>query len=485
MKKALILKPQTDGADRNIVRDFIYGCWCNGRRIGGMQMPPLSELYAATHARQEGLDVGFLDAQSQPKKYQELLNSQLKDVLAVVIMSSTQSFRRDVETLREIKKINPKVSGILFGSHATFMPDYCLRESEVDFVVQKEAEESLRQLLGALLRNEPVTDIEGIGFQDAGGKPHVNPQRKFMDMDDLPIPDRSLLPSGVDYFNPAVKRVPYTTMITSRGCPARCNFCTAPFFYGNKARMRSAENVLAELREVIRLGYKEVFFRDETFTAYKVRNRKICEAMIKEKMNITWIANARVNTVDYETMALMKEAGCHLIKFGVETGSDAILQNYQKGTTCAQAEEAFRLAHKVGIDTHAHVVFGGPGETPETIEQTIEFVKKLDPTTASFGILTPYPGTPLFDKVAEIRPEIRDGSMSNMENLHTSGFYSEDICGLDSAYLSKQIVRAYREFYLRPWYLLRRLGSIRSVDQLMILTIAGMNVFRFAFSGEK
>lgn len=483
--RVLVLKPQVDSKNRNIVRDFVYGCWCNGRRVGGMQMPPLNELYATTHARQPGLTVEFLDAQIQPERYRRLLESNLDDLLAVVIMSSTQSFRRDVATLGEFKASNPGIKGILFGSHPTFMASFCLREPEVDFVIQKEAEETLRQLLGALLRGEPLAAIPGLGYRETDGGIRVNPHRAFLDMDALPIPDRSLLPPGVDYFNPAVKRLPYTTMITSRGCPGQCTFCTAPFFYGNKARVRSADNVLNELREVIRLGYKEVFFRDETFTAYKARNRKICEGMIREKMDLTWIANGRVDMIDRETMVLMKEAGCHMLKFGVETGSDAILRNYAKGTTCDQARQVFRMAHETGLDTHAHVMFGGPGESAATIDETIRFTKELDPTTVSFGIITPYPGTPLFERVAAVHPEIKDGSDSNMENLHVSGFYSEALCGLDSAYLSRRVVGAYRAFYLRPSYLFKRLRGIRSLEELMILTVAGLNIFQYTLSGEK
>ena len=131
----------------------------------------------------------------------------------------------------------------------------------------------------------------------------------------------------------------------------------------------------------------------------------------------------------------------------------------------------------MGLDTHAHIVFGGPGETPETIDQTMRFVLELNPTTASFGILTPYPGTELFDMVASKHPEIRDGTDSNMENLHVSGLFSHDICGLDGNYLSKQITRAYRRFYLRPSYLFRRLLSLRNYGELMRTLIAGTYVF--------
>jgi len=483
--KAVFLRPPAGVAYKNIVRDFVYGCWCNGRRIGGMQMPPLNELYAATHARHDGIDATFVDAQMEPQRYEQMLNQRFAGVFAVAVMSSTQSFKQDLGVLRTIKSLNPQIRTILFGSHPTFMPEYCLRERVVDYIVLREAEETIRCLLRTIINRGPMERVTGIGYRNGSGEITINPPRPLMDLDNLPIPDRTLLPANAVYFNPVVKRLPYTTMQTSRGCPGRCIYCTAPAFYGRKYRFRSVEKVLQELREIERLGYREVFFRDETFTVRKERTCRICEAILSEGLDLRWIVNGRVDMVDRETMTLMKRAGCHMLKFGVETGDDEILKVYKKGSTCSQAEQAFRTAREVGLATHAHMIFGGPGETPDTIEKTIKFAKRIRPTTASFGILTPYPGTRLFETVAEKRPEIRDGSDSNMANLHTQGFYSEDICQMSGRALSKAVVRAYRRFYLRPTYLAGRLFSSGSLEELMIQTIAGLNVFLFALTGRK
>lgn len=483
--KALFLKPPAESVGQNVVRDFVYGCWCNGRRIGGMQMPPLNELYCVTHARAGGVDAEFVDAQACPDVYEQIALQGFADYFAVVLMTSTQSFQHDLIILRQIKEHNPQVRSILFGSHPTFMGHYCLQHDVVDYIVRREPEQTIRELLLALLNGQPTDDLAGIGYRDDTGQACMNPDRPFMDLNDLPIPDRRLLSADVDYFNPVVKRVPYTTMQTSRGCPGRCIFCTAPTFYGNKYRFRSAEKVLEELREVQRLGYREVFFRDETFTTNRKRNREICEGILSEGIDLTWIANGRVDLIDRESMVLMKRAGCHMLKFGVETGSDEILRNYRKGTTTDQAREVFAMAHQVGLETHAHIVIGGPGESRETIRKTIEFVKELDPTTASFGILTPYPGSPLFEMVAQQHPEIRDGSSSTMSNLHTEGFYSQAICDMPGNELSEAVTMAYRSFYLRPSYPFKQLARIRSLEQFMILLVAGLNIFKFSLSGKK
>ncbi len=481
---SLFIKPPLATKSKTVVRDFVYGCWCNGRRVGGMQMPPLNDLYVATHARNIGLDVLFLDAQLEPERWTAMKEHELADIAHVILLSSTQSFEEDCRFLGELKAINHGIRGILFGSHPTFMPTYCLSNPAVDYIVLREPEESIRQLLLCLRDKGDPASIQGIGFRNANGECVITEPRPFMRMDDLPIPDRNLLPARVDYFNPVIWQVPYTTMQTSRGCPGKCIFCTAPEFYGRKVRFRSTENVMAELREIKRLGFKEVFFRDETFTAYKKRNMEVCRAMIEEKLDLTWVANGRVDLVDRDSMAMMKRAGCHLLKFGVETGNDEILRNYCKDTTIAQARQAFSDAAGVGLDTHAHIVLGGPGETPETLAKTLAFVKELNPTTASFGLLTPYAGTELFRRVEEKHPEIRDGSASNMANLHVDGFFSESICGIDGKTLNAWLLRYYRSFYVRPSYLFRRLLGIRNLNQAMILFIAGLNIFKFAFFGE-
>jgi radical SAM superfamily enzyme YgiQ (UPF0313 family) len=483
--KTLFLKPPLKSAARNIVRDFAYGCWCDGKRIGGTQMPPLNDLYAATHAREAGLEVVFCDAQFEPERYREIVKSKFLGVGAAVLLTSTQSFVEDANLLAEIKGVNPEVKGILFGSHPTFMPKYCLSHPAVDFIVLREPEESLRRLLLCLREGGRAGAVQGIGYKDGDGRITLTEPRPFMDMDALPIPDRGLLPRGVDYFNPVVWNMPYTTMQTSRGCPGRCIFCTAPEFYGRETRFRGAANVMAELREIKALGFKEVFFRDETFTAYRERNREICRALIDEKLGLTWIANGRVDMVDRETMSLMKKAGCHMLKFGVESGSGEMLRAYRKGTTPAQARQAFRDAAAAGLETHAHLVLGGPGESPETLAQTLAFVKELRPTTASFGLLTPFPGTELFRRVEAKHPEIRDGSDSNMTTLHVEGFYAETVSGLSGQVLNRWLLKCYRGFYLRPAYLLRRLSGLRSLNQALVLFMAGLNIFSFAFSGKK
>ncbi len=273
-------------------------------------------------------------------------------------------------------------------------------------------------------------------------------------------------------------------MTTSRGCPAKCSFCTAPTFHGKQARVNSADRILEELERITALGYREIFFRDETFTAYKKRNQRVCEEILSRGLDLTWICNGRVDMIDKETMALMKRAGCHYIKFGVESGVQEILDNIRKGTRVEQAIDAYRWAHEVGIDTHAHFMIGNPGDTKDTVQTTIDHALRLDPTTATFGISTPYPGTPLFDRVAEKHPEIADGSDSNLAQIHLKAFFTDTYCDLTAEELQAFQKRAYRSFFLRPGYIARWVGRMRSIEEIRRLVLAGSNIFSFAIKGD-
>lgn len=482
--RVLVLAPGEGEGQKNVVRDFVYGCWCNGRRIGGTQMPPLNHLYVATVLREAGHTVRFIDAQIDYPAYKALEEQRFAGIDMLLIMSSTNSYLADVAAARLVKEMNPAVRVLFFGSHPTFMPQRCLAEPVVDYIVLREPEFTIRTVVNRVFAGEDLADVPGCGYR-RNGEIVVNEQAEFFDINELPIPDWTLLPRGVDYFNPVVKRMPFATMQTSRGCPGKCIFCTSPAFYGRKLRVKSDENVLREIRYLLGLGYKEIFFRDETFTAYRARNHRICQAIIDEGLDLTWIANGRVDMVDRETMDLMKQAGCHMLKFGVETGDPGLLERYRKGASLEQCREVFRNAREAGLDTHAHMIIGGPGESEETFSRTMRFIKEIRPTTASFGLLMPYPGTEFFDMVAEKYPELQDGTECDMERLHTTAFYSDKICAVAPDKLQEMVGRAYRAFYLRPGYLLGWLARIRSWGEFLRLLIAGSNVIQFSLTRKK
>ena len=483
----LFLVPPTKkhGKVTNIPRDLVYGCWCKGKRIAGVTFPPVSQVQTATVARDAGHNVTFIDAAGEGIPIENILRK-INNFQVVVMQTSTMTIKQDAEILNDLKKENQNLITIVNGSHPTFEPEHTVSLDGVDIAVRRESEYVVRDLLNAFEKKDNSwKQVKGIGYLDESKKPIVNEYYPMIqNLDELPCPDRTMLPKNVDYYNPIVKRMPYTTMYSSRGCPGMCTYCSSPPFYGNKVRMRSAEKMLEDVKTIISQGYKEIFFRDENFTSSKKRVMKFCQGIIDEKLDITWIVSSRADYFDKEMIEKMKEANCHMVRIGVETGSPKLLENVKKEVTIDQVRQVFKWTHELDLDTHAHLMIGMPGETLETIQQTIDFVKEIKPTVITCGICTPYAGTELFNQVKEKYPEIGDGSDLNVEILHTQTFFNQAYTELDHETLSKQLRRLYMEFYMRPSYIFNRLKNVNSLDELKRISLAGTQVFDFVLNGD-
>ena len=459
----------------NVVRDVLYGCWCKGKRIGGATVPPLVLLSVATILKNNNHNIRILDAPSEDKTLDEIKQI-VKEYDILLLLTSTMTFTEDANILKILKESNPNIKTIIFGSHPSFMPDYSLKEG-IDIIVRKEPEFIIRDLLKNIKTNWKKT--KGIGYKE-NNKILLNEDYPLIkNLDELPIPNRSLLPKDVTYFNPIIKRTPYTTSETSRGCPGKCNFCTAPAMYGDLLRYWSSEKVLKEIKYLINQGYKEIYYRDETFTTFKKRNLEILNTIINEKLDISWLCNVRVNTVDKETLMLMKKAGCHTIKIGVESGVQYILNKSNKGIRLEDTEKLFKWAKEAGIKTHAHLMLGMPGETKETIKQTLKFIKKINPYTIDIGICTPYPGSILFEEIAKEHPEIKDGTSVNLENLHTEGLYNGFYTSLTKEELEKSLSKLYKSFYLNSKHILYNLSQIKNLNELKNTANATFTLLKF------
>ncbi len=483
MKKVLILVPSSQQAS-NFPRDLVYGCWCAGKRVGGISFPPLTSVLIATILRDNGIEAEFRDLSAEGVPMAEL-DATVHEFAAIVILTATMTINEDAANLARFKEINPGLLTIVWGSHPTFLPRQALSKGGIDIAVMREGDYIIRDVISKALSREDWKNVPGIAYKH-NDQIVINPAYPYIaNLDDLPFPDRAMLSPRADYFNPVVKRQPYTTMYTTRGCPGKCTFCTAPAFYGGKVRMRSAENVICEIELAGDLGYKEIFFRDETFTASKARLLDIARGINAKNLDISWICSARVGSIDEEMMAAMKEAGCHMIRIGVESGSQKVLNKVRKGITTKQTESLLALAHKYKMDVHAHMMLGMPGDDKASVEETIRFVKRISPSVVTFGICTPYPGTPLFEEVLAAHPDIGDGSDCNISKLHKEGFFNEYYCDISSEELTYYVQKAYRDFYFRPRYILHRLLSIRSKQNLMQNIKAGLNVLKFGILRNK
>lgn len=479
--KVMILNPPSKYS-RNVVRDLFYGCWCKGKRIASAEFPPTSLLYVASVLENERHEIALLDAQAKGKNLEDVKRGVSKEQPEIIIIpTSTMSFIEDAMTLKDLKDISGAIT-TAFGSHVTFQPEESLQHEGIDYIVMREPEYIISDFVNAYEEGEDYKKVKGIGYRE-NGRTVINPPYPFIEnLDDMPFPNREYISDFV-YFNPLVKKLPWTTALTSRGCPGKCNFCSSPSFYGKKLRMRSPENVVDEMERIKEKGYNEIFYRDETFTASRKRTLEICNLICERNLDVSWIANARIGTVNKEIMRAMKEAGCHLIKFGVESGVQRILDNINKGIEVEMTRKTFKWANEIGMETHAHVMLGCIGETKETVEKTIEFAKEINPTTVTFGAFTPYPGTEVFEMVKERVPEIIDGSACDLSKLHTSGFYNYVFGDLTDEEIGTAVRRAYKKFYLRPSYIIKRLLMIRSLDEFRRVVSAGFNILSFS-TGE-
>ncbi|MCB0170389.1 MAG: radical SAM protein [Anaerolineae bacterium] len=377
---------------------------------------------------------------------------------------------------------------IAFGTHVTpntlnTMVDY----PAVDYVIRGEPELTLRELIDALdgktasnkhmtylmEKTDPtwkpispemvakgdMSSIKGLGWRQ-NGQIKMNPDRPFIpDLNELPLPMHELLPLN-EYRLPLIKG-PYAFVVPSRGCPAGCKYCIKHVSYNYSVRVRTAENVMQELWHLKKLGINNVMLYADLFTVNRDHVISICKAMIEEKINMKWMCNSRVDYVDEEMLALMGQAGCHMISWGIESGSEEVLKRARKGANPEKARQSLTWARKAGIKNFGYFIIGLPGETEETIQQTIAFSKTLPLNVAIFHIAAPYPGTPFFYEVVE-NGWFRPGTNWEEVDMDKSTVLDYSEIGLTAERLNYWQKRATREWALRPepiWTIVKGLNT--------------------------
>lgn len=375
---------------------------------------------------------------------------------------------------------------IAFGTHVTPNTINTMHAyPALDYILRGEPELTLRELVDALdgrtgqnekmadlmLKTDPtwtpapaeavaggdLSSIKGLAWRDHS-EIKLNWDRPFIpDLDDLPLPMNHLLPMN-QYRLPMIKG-PYTFVVPSRGCPAGCKYCIKHVSYNYSVRVRSAENIMAELWSLKKQGINNVMLYADLFTVNREHVVSIARAMIEEKIDMKWMCNSRVDYVDEEMLSLMGQSGCHMISWGIESGSEEILKRARKGASPAKAEQALRWAKQAGIKNFGYFIIGLPGETEETIQQTIAFSKRLPLDVAIFHIAAPYPGTPFFYEVVE-NGWFRPGT--NWEQVDMDKSTVLDYENLSAERLNYWQKRATREWALRPgpiWSILRGLNT--------------------------
>lgn len=445
--KVFLLNPPTHTQEQ-----FIREGRCQ-QRLASFQyvMTPITLPSIAALLREKGHDVYLHDAMAMNSSVADVLQLMQQENPALLIMvSSTVTLENDQRVVADIKEAHPHIFVAISGTHATSLPEEILQACPAEAIIRNEPEMTALELANALERKTPLETVDGLTFRKNGNLYH-NSARAYLDnLDDLPFPARDLLP--LERYRLPTLNEPYTLLIPSRGCPYHCTFCTAHQYYGRKVRLRSPENVVQEMEEIYyRYHIRHVHMWSDTFTMSKKFVMQFCAKLIDRQLPIQWMCNARVDTVDLEMLQQMKKAGCTGIAYGVESGVQDILDRCKKDITLEQIRQAFRETREAGIDTLAHVIFGLPGETEQTLKETLRFVLEIDPTYAQFYCATPFPGTELREEAIQ-QGWITDLDWSNHE-INQAILETKE---LRRSQLIKWKRRAYLRFYFRPKYLLRQ-----------------------------
>jgi hopanoid biosynthesis associated radical SAM protein HpnJ len=377
----------------------------------------------------------------------------LDDVLAMagdfelaVLHTSTPSFRSDVKVVEALKSANPRLMIGLVGAHVAVSPEPSILASEaIDFVARNEFDFTIKEIA----EGRPLAEVDGVTYKVDGRAVH-NPERAVLhDMDRLPfvtpIYHRDLVPE--DYFIGYLKH-PYVSLYTGRGCKSRCTFCLWPQTIGGHAyRTRSPEHVIEEIALAKKLfpQVKEFFFDDDTFTDDRPRAEEIARGL--GRLGVTWSCNAKAN-VPYETLKVLRDNGLRLLLVGYESGNQQILHNIKKGMRIEVARKFTEDCHKLGIVIHGTFILGLPGETRETIEETIRFATEINPHTIQVSLAAPYPGTFLYDQAVE------NGWLVRQEGdlVHDDGFQISSLAypNLSQEEIFEAVATFYKRFYFRP-----------------------------------
>jgi anaerobic magnesium-protoporphyrin IX monomethyl ester cyclase len=361
------------------------------------RFPPLGLGYIVAYLRSNGVSAELVDCtfMGQEEAVERIRATGPK----IIGIQAMFSMKDKVLELAKILRNNCEflVAG---GPLATSNPEEFTHLFDV--VVMGEGEQTMLELVQAIERHSSFNDVRGVVFKEET-KVTATPPRSFIEnLDTIPFPTRELFDNQA-YKNYYSRNFAYNTtaVITSRGCPFHCDFCSRPIF-GNTFRSRTAENIVKEVEEVKQLGYERVWFADDCFTLNRKRLMEICRELVLRKVNIGWECLSRVDTVDLSLAEHMRRAGCVRVFFGIESGNDMILKIMKKQATVKQAEKAVHILKKAGIQVGAFFILGYPGENEKAILDTVNFASSLPLDYLSFTFPYPIPGTPLFDRVKNL-----------------------------------------------------------------------------------
>jgi len=432
--------------------------------------PPLGLAYIAAVLEKAGHRVNILDSVAEKwrranqdsegdlyhvglswDELKERVASLGPDLVGVSCPFSAQSENAH-RVAKIVKDVDADIPVVFGGAHTSALPVQTLKDPNIDFVIIGEGECTILAVVDMLERKEGRSNvIDGLGYKEKDGEIKINHKTKYIEA--LPFPARHLLPMR-EYFKARKTRLsrrqPVTTMITSRGCPKRCTFCSIHSVWGYRWRARSPKNVVDEIEHLIEeYGVKEIHFEDDNLTLDKRRMTEICDEMVDRGLDVAWTTpnGVAVDTLDKKLLFRMKAAGCYALFFGIESGNSYVLNKViRKGLSLERVRKVVGWTREAGIDAYGYFVIGMPGETRKTLQDTLNFAKSLDLDVAWFLIATPYPGTELFE-TCKSNGYLKNRSPSRLKPRYAS----IETDHLSAEYVEKFQKRAYMEFELHKF----------------------------------
>jgi len=421
----------------------------------------------------EGKSVQVYDTQVDQRSLTEVLTVYKPDIVGITCSSSLvySTFR----VAQWVKHFSERIKVVVGGVHPTVLPEEILIDSNIDMVVRGEGERTMVELVRALESNGPLEGIQGLSFRGNSGIIHNPPRPPETDLDALPFPARHLIPMDRYHISPDwFIRRPFDRILTARGCPYRCIFCAAQLVSGGRYRVRSIDNVMEEIDHLYqRYKIKWLLISDDTFVISKARAMEFCDKYMERGYHkkIPWQVANRVDTVDREILSKMKEAGCFIISFGIESGVPRLLKVLNKGITIEQSIQAVRWAKEVGLRVRATLILGIPTETREESLKTIKFAQSLPLDQVRFALATPFPGTQLYQMAME-EGQLKVGDWTSLSLMagYRNGKLAYVPKGRDEKELKILQRRANLGFYLQPRIILSYLKQMRSLKDMGRIT---------------
>lgn len=456
--KIWLINPRTDGMIHTELPGYV------SKEVG--RFPPLGLLALAAYVRANSAHtVEVFDLPASGVTYDELATRMRADPPDLVgITGTTHNLVEILQTAETVKAAAPATRVCLGGPHVDAFPVEALALKPMDFTVWGEGERAFLALIEALAAGRDGSGIGGVSIKRAGVAVQASaPAEPVADLDTLPFPARDLV-DGRNYYYVLGRRATFATIVSSRGCPFRCIFCSTPH---GSYRERSFNNLVDEIEACLVAGAEEIHFVDDTFNVRAGRLAELGREILKRNLKARWSIRARVDTVEEDGLRLARAAGCVRIHYGVETGTDEGLQLLKKGITIAQVERAVMLARRHGIATAAYFIIGCPHErTREDVLQTIRFACRLGPDFAMFNVLAIYPHTELFDMAVK-RGLIGADRWRAFARNPTPDFklqFWDEYFTTDE--LADLMQTAYRRFYFRPSVIWRNLCALGSWTEL-------------------